>query len=465
MSLQKLCTLPENVQRAAEVIAGLDRCFQVGFGRLGPEQNQALQSLVRICAGTPLAAPVATAVEALGRNEFVDRHFAVLATARASIQGAQYDALRAQAATALGRPLPQAAADTSTATKTEASGPIANWQESTRNWLMELALAGFGQLEYQTLAPFTATLEHLQGEPRTARLAALLTGFLNELLGSLPIAALPKLPLYRWADLWTRSMIGSLRAPAGDPAGSKVSGTLTILGVDLHQHGYFTSFDAYAALETEDATRVVRVTQSSYKVDVICNTEAWKCFPKETEPLLKAIGDQLALKVEGMTLLPTLDLCWDGKAKTGKASAFMDLAAKLLAPGTEESPPMPTVDPVDRHPIQLAEPVYLADYAVRSKGWDLELKDGGSLPLALGRLGGASEIGKGDLTGSKSLVGLLRFDGGRWAVQPLAVVGDGKKAAPVFTGQRVLQHRMPAKKGDVLAILQERASKLLRKKS
>src|SRR2546429_5227788 len=41
--------------------------------------------------------------------EFVERHFAVLAAARAAIQGAQYDALRSHAATALGHPVPAAA--------------------------------------------------------------------------------------------------------------------------------------------------------------------------------------------------------------------------------------------------------------------------------------------------------------------------------------------------------------------
>ena len=50
------------------------------------------------------------------------------------------------------------------------------------------------------------------------------------------------MPVYRWADLWTRAMVASLR-PAGTPAGRKVSGTLSVLGVDLRHHGYFVSFD------------------------------------------------------------------------------------------------------------------------------------------------------------------------------------------------------------------------------
>ena len=72
MSIKDLLTVPDAVQKAAAVIAGLDQCFVVGFGRLGPEQIQALQALGRICSGTPLKDVVGAAVEALGRNEFVE---------------------------------------------------------------------------------------------------------------------------------------------------------------------------------------------------------------------------------------------------------------------------------------------------------------------------------------------------------------------------------------------------------
>src|SRR5205823_2905039 len=144
------------------------------------------------------------------RNEFVEQHFVALAAARTAIQGAQHDALRQQAAAALGRTITNDTLEAPAVAVGELPGPIKVWQESTRHWLMELALAGFKQLEYQTLAPFSATLEQLQGEPSMSRLAALLTGFLHELLDSMPVAALPSVPAYRWVDLWARAMINSL---------------------------------------------------------------------------------------------------------------------------------------------------------------------------------------------------------------------------------------------------------------
>ncbi len=462
MSLKDLVEIPNGVIATAETIAALDRCFLVGFGRLGPEQNQALQSLGRIFVGTPLEKPIAAAIAAIGRNEFVDRHFAVLAAARAALQAAQYDALRAHALKALGRKISEKTAAAAPPAPTDA-GPLAVWQESSRNWLMELALAGFQQLEEATLAPFVATLEHLQGEPRATRLASVLTGFLRELLEALPIASLPEVPIYRWVDLWSRAFLCSIQ-PLAPLAGSKVSGTLTVLGVDLRQHGYFVSFDCYALLENE-TKRIVRITRSAYKVDVVVGSDLWRCFFKKSEPLLQGIAEHAVLKVTDMTLLPTGDLLWDGKATAGKAADTMALAAKLFAPGAAESVALPEVAPVDRHPVQLAELVYLTGYQFHDKNpTTLEL-EGVELPLAATRLAGASELQPEHVGDASALLGLLRFDGGHWSVQPLAIAGEGKKGGTRYTGSGALDALTPKKKGDVLAILQERASRLLRKKS
>ena len=328
---------------------------------------------------------------------------------------------------------------------------------------MELAIAGFRQLEPPALAPFTATLEHLQGEAQASRLAALLTGFLSELLNALPVAALPQVPVYRWVDLWTRAMIGGLRAPA-TLTGGKVGGRLTVLGVDLHHHGSFVSFDAYALLEQAESARLVRVTQSSYKVDVVLREEMWQCFSTTIDPLLRAISRRVALKVEGMTLLPTGDLLWDGRATVGKAADVMGLAERLLAPGAKDAPPSPTVAPVDRHPLQIAEPLFLTDYKVQ-KGDPpvLQFADGAELPLAVQRISPASELQAETAMASKAMLGLLRFDGGCWSVQPLVVVG-AKTASEEYTGSGVYEF-LGKKKGATLAVLQERASRLLRQKT
>jgi hypothetical protein len=462
MSLKDLLTLPPGVAEAAETVAAVDRCFLVGFGRLGPEQTEALQVLARIFAGTPLAEPISAAVAALSRNEFVERHFAVLAAARAAIQGAQYDALRSHAAKALGRSVAPVAE--TPPTKATAEGPIAVWQESARNWLMEIAIAGFQQIEHPTLAPFTQTLEHLQGEPKTTRLASILTGFQQELLNALPVSALPEIPIYRWCDLWTRSMLTALRAP-GTPAGNKVGGTLTLLGVDLRRHGFFATFDAFGVLETGGEALFVRVPRSTYKVDVLTREEVWKCFFAKPELLLEAISEHVALKIDSMTLLPTGDLLWDGKASAGKAYLATEKAAQWFADGAK-SPLLPAVAPADRHPIHLAEPIYLTGYKVKS-GDDpaLDCGDGAVLPIATDRLSASSELSFDLIANSTGLFGLLRFDAGHWSVQPLCVSAGGKKPSDEYTGSGAQAAATTRKKNDTLAILKERAGKLLRQKA
>jgi hypothetical protein len=456
MGLKELLAVPDAVRQAAAVIAGLDRCFVVGFGRLGPEQAQALQALARVNSGTPLKDAVGAAVDALTRNEFVERHFAAIAGARAALQGAQYDALRKQAAEALGRPAPGGTAEGPAAAVPE---PVKVWQESTRHWLMEIAIAGFGQLEPQTLAPFSATLEQLQAEPLTTRLAALLTGFQQELLNAMPVAALPSVPVFRWADLWTRAMIAALR-PSAPAAGEKVSGTLALLGVDLRHHGYFISADVYGVLEAREP-RVVRVPLSAYKVDVVRGAEAWQCFDDAAGPVLEAVAATQRLAVRGATLLPTGDLLADGNEDVKGMYKVFDAAKEWLGPGG--AVPMPSAAALDRHPVHIAEPVYLEGYKASADGTSLDFGDGVSLRVAAERVSGMSALQPDHVAGSVLMIGLLRFDGGAWAVQPLAVRRPGKNG-DVFAGSGAA-HRLLGKKKPTLMILKERAGRLLRKKA
>lgn len=456
MPLKDLLAVPDGVRKAASVVADLDRCFVVGFGRLGPEQAQALQALARVCAGTPISDAVGAAVEAIGRNEFVERHFAAVAAARAALQGAQHDALRKHAAAALGRPAADGAAEGPG--ETAIPEPVKVWQESTRHWLMEIAIAGFGQVDAQALAPFSATLEQLQAEPRTTRLAALLTGFRAELLNAMPVSALPSVPAFRWADLWTRAMIAALRPPV-PPAGKTVGGTLSPLGIDLRHHGYFVSAVVYALLEG-DEPRVVRVTLSSYKVDVVRGAEIWQCFDGPAAALLKAVANEQALAVEAATLLPSGDLVLGDKAKAKGARPLLGTAKKAFGPGA--APALPGVAPLDRHPLQIDEPVYLEAYTATDDGTALDVGDGVSLRVAAERVSGASELEPEDVAGSSALFGLLRFDGGAWGVQPLAVA-RGKET--LFTGSGAATPPKTGKKKPTLAVLKERASRLLRKKA
>jgi hypothetical protein len=453
--LSPLADPPAGYAEAAGLIDGLDRCLLVGFSRLGPDQQTALANLTRAFVGTPLAESLAAAVDAVGRGEFRENHFAVLAAARAALQGAQYDALRKQVSAALGRPFDPAAED---AEPPKVEGPFATWGESTRHWLTELALAGFKQLEASAVLPFSATLENIEAEPRAVRQAALLAGFQQELLHSVPVSALPEVPVHRWADLWTRGMIGSFRMPT-PPTGAKVTGTFFPLGTEHRSHASFAAYVVFGVLETKDGPpRVVRVNLTTYKVDALRGREVWRSFPAECKPLLKALSEGGSLGVTGCTLLPTGDLLCDGKTADGsKADPFAKAAERLnaavaLAPAAA----------ADRHPVQIAEPVYLDGFKVNDNA--VSLSDGPALPLLPAAFPSWGEVLPGELSAAEKMVALLRFDAGLWHVQPLAVQTGGKKPARVISGGGALEALAPKKKGDTLAILKERASRLLRAK-
>jgi hypothetical protein len=461
-NLAALQEVPAPVRQAGEVLAGLDRCLLVGLGRLGADEQGHLDRLGAVFVGTPLQGPVEEALAGLRRRESAPRYGVILAAARAAVQGAQHDALAAQAAEALGRPAPAEAAPP--AAPPACAGPVAVWRDSAQHWLMELAQTGFSNLDQATVAPFAATLTQLQDEPRLSRWAALLTGFHQELLHALPVSALLALPVFRWADLWARALVGSLQPVPALPAGQAVSGTLAPLGVDVCQHGTFFSAVVHAALEEPAPPRVVRITLSSYKVDALRGEEAWCCLEPSCHPLLEALARRLRLRIDGMNFLPTGDLLWEGKAKKGPAFPLAEWAAAWLAPGAGQAPQLPIVPAADRHPLQLAVPVFLPETTVEADDEGLAVRAGGArLPLRLGGLGTLSALTVEHLQKAGALLGLLRFDGGGWRVQSLAA--DAGKAGWVGVGDGAFEAVTKKRKKDTLIILRERASRLLRKKA
>ena len=473
--LSSLRAIPEGVTHAASLIGALDEAFAVGFGRLGVEQLRALDALGRACGGTPLARPVSDALAAMKRSELVEKHFLALAAARAALQGAQHDALLAQAAAALGRPAaaePPALAEDAQA----AASHHEVWLESARQWLMEIAIAGFLQLGPETLLPFATTLEKLQGERALVRPAALLTGLFNELGAALPIAALTEPPIFRWVDLWSRAMVLAARPPL-PPRAQAVTGDLAVLGVDLRQHGNFASAVAWGLLTVEAGKppRLVRATVSSFKVDVLTGTEVWGLFKAPARTLMTGIAKRSTLKVKGMSLSSTGDLAWDDKrAEVGGAVSALDLAAAWLAPGGAGVALPPAQAALDRHPAQIAEAVFLQGYKAvgRSAGAggaaELTLASGSSLPIAAERLTDQLDFTGDDVARSEKMVGLLRFDAGRWALQPLSFAVAGKKPQVFtagFTGASAAAGGDAGGKDGALGTLRERAGKLLRAKT
>jgi hypothetical protein len=141
----------------------------------------------------------------------------------------------------------------------------------------------------------------------------------------------------------------------------------------------------------------------------------------------------------------------------------MAAALAALAPGAQCA--IPATLPRHRHTVQIAVPVAIPEAAWTSIGTGDDSRpgieiDGAALPLARSRMSPLMGLSFSTLRGLGQVFGLLRFDSGEWAFQPL--LGKGRKgyAGPGDSVARALKIKKTAR---TLATLQERASQLLRK--
>ncbi|GAA0268874.1 hypothetical protein [Cryptosporangium japonicum] len=449
---------PAGVPESLDLVAGFDACLVSGLGRLGDDGGAALAALAAGVAVTPLGDRAAEAAAKLAAGSVSDDQLTVLAAARSALLGAVHDGLLDRADTALGRARAEWA-DGGTAPEVPR-----NLLEGCRSWLRELAITGWRGVDHDLVSSSAQVLEAMLADPRLRRLAVLIDGLAAELRASVPIATMDTLPERRWADLWARAML--LCQAGGWPAGAAttVSGRFLLLGVDVTEHATAVQLQVHGLLEVrgETAPRLVRTSVAAAKVDTIVGPAIWPLF--DAHPvLIAALTERRSIEFTDATLLASGDLLWaDDRAAAGEEADPFVTARLHLAAATA-----PAVPPLDRHPVRLGEPVLVENYAV--DGEDLVL-DGHRLPLALDRLPALGPLTPELVTGSTACLGLLRWDDGQWSVQPLAIVATVKrKPVPMHVGDWASGPTDPkvAKAvkaaGDTVAVLRERAGRLLRK--
>ncbi|WFE92944.1 hypothetical protein [Micromonospora sp. WMMD987] len=453
--------VPTGLANADDVVAGFDEALLRGFARVAEADTAALTALADAVAGTPLADRVAEAVGKVTAGSVGQEQLAGLAGARVALLGAAHDALLDRLDTALGRD--RAAWTSPTGEPADASPARA----AARSWLHETALAGWQGVDHELLSAVGTPVETALAEPGSRRLAVLLDGLAAELRAGLPVATMPRVPVRRWADLWSRGVLLAQDGPTGvtavDP--ERVTGRLLPLGVDVHEHETAVQVQLHAILEPADAgtPRLVRVTVGAAKVATIGGPAVWRLL-SAYPVLLTGIAQRRALTV---TDLPAHggDLLWvDGRAQAAEPADPFATARVLLGAATATATP-----PLDRHPAAIAEPVLLEGYTVHDDGLTLDL-DGHRLAIAVDRLPTAGPLTPALVAASSACLGLLRWDDGRWWVQPLAVRATVKRRpveahngdwADGVTDPKVA--KAEAKAGDAVAVLRERAGRLLRR--
>lgn len=447
------------VGAALDVAAGFDGALGHGFARLGAEHTAALAALAGAAAATPLGGPAAEAVDKVGVGSVTDEHLAVLAGVRTALFGAVHDALLTSFDTAFGRT--RAPWEPEPAAAPPAEAP--NLLTGCRSWLTELALAGWRGVDHDLVAAASQPLEALLARPELRRLAVLLDGLAAELRVSCPVATMEHLPVRRWGDLWTRALLLSHAGGwPSDPA-EPVSGRLLVLGVDVHEHPTAVQVQVHGILESagDAPPRLVRTSVAAAKTDTIVGPAVWRLFGRYPV-LLGALTKRASLAVTDLPLRASGDLVWhDDRAKVGEPTDPFTTARLQLTGAVA-----PAVPPLDRHPVRIAEPVLLEGYAVGSddSGAVTFTLEDRTVAVAIDRLPTCGPLTRDLVTASVACIGLVRWDAGRWLVQPVAVQGAGKgKNKSVHNGDWAADPKAAkSKTGDPVAVLRERAGRLLR---
>ncbi|WP_372502984.1 hypothetical protein [Streptomyces rhizoryzae] len=478
---------PDGPAAALAAVDAFDRALVTGLLRPQPDGAAGLTACAHAVAGTPLAATVAEAAEKAAAGAAGEDHFLALAAARTALLGAVHDALLTDAQEMTGRSGDAERAVESGARPAAdgAAGQAGNLLAAARSWLSDLARAGWQGLDHETVAGASRIVSALLPHPGLRRLATLLDGFAAELAASCPGASLDRIPARRWADLWSRAMLLTVPGAADVPPAGAVTGRLLPLGADVQEHPTAVQVQIHAVFEPADgsAPRLLRAGAAAPKPDTVVGAGLWQLLRPHCS-LLEAVSAGRSVQLTDMPVTAGGDLIWnDEHARPGElADPFA--TARVVLPTAAET----VTAPLDRHPAALAVPVFLEGYAVQqdtaapedtSAQVGAAQRGGAALtflvagrPLAVDtdRIPTAGPLTPEAVAASGACIGLLRWDAGTFRVQPLAVETTVRKKtvarhAGGWAGGTADKAGLKAEKAatDAVAVLRERAGRLLRK--
>ncbi|MEV5400781.1 hypothetical protein AB0N26_32325 [Streptomyces cellulosae] len=453
----------EGLDEALAAVDGFDGVLVGGLLRPQPAQAVGLAGLADAVAGSPLAGRVAEAAEKAAAGAADEDHYMALAAARTALLGSVHDALVARVEEAVGRPRAEDPA-------AEAAGvehPV-NLLVAARGWLCDLARAGWQGIDHDLVAGAAPVVSVMLPEPGLRRLATLLDGFAAELAASCPGATMERIPVRRWADLWSRAMLLTLPGADRTTAVGEATGRLLPLGVDLHEHATAVQAQVHAVFEPADGgtPRLVRASVSAPKPDTVVGAGLWQLL-RPRMSLLAAVSEGRAMELDAMPVTAEGDLIWDDARATLGEPAEPFTTARVALPTAAAAPVMP----VDRHPARIAVPVLLEGYAVEDEGEEVAFQVAGKrLAVDAGRVPAAGPLTADAVASSAACLGLLRWDAGEFRLQPLAVERTVRKKAVAvhagaWAGGTADKAGVRAEKAatDAVTVLRERAGRLLRK--
>ncbi|MFI1292641.1 hypothetical protein ACH4VM_29970 [Streptomyces sp. NPDC020792] len=454
----------DGLDEALAAVDGFDEALVAGLLRPQPGQAAGLTGLADAVAGTPLAARVAEAADKTAAGAAGEDHFVALAAARTALLGSVHDALTDRVEEATGRPQVEEA-------NTEAAGDndeAANLYAAARSWLCDLARAGWQGMDHELVDGAAPVVSAMLPDPALRRLAMLLDGFAAELAACCPGATLDRVPVRRWADLWSRALLLTLPGAARASAVAEATGRLLPLGVDVQEHATAVQAQVHAVFEPADGgtPRLVRASVSAPKPDTVVGAGLWQLLRPHMS-LLGAVSEGRAMDLDAMPVTDEGDLIWDdGRARMGEPAEVFT-TARVALPTAAAFP----ASPLDRHPARIAVPVLLEGYGVEEGDDGVFFQVAGyRLAVDTDRVPAAGPLSPEAVAASGACVGLLRWDAGEFLLQPLAVERTVRKKtvavhAGAWAGGTTDKAGVRAEKAatDAVGVLRERAGRLLRK--
>ncbi|WP_137990833.1 hypothetical protein [Streptomyces vilmorinianum] len=463
--LMRADLLAEDIAGLDEALAAVDafdRALVSGLLRPQPAQAAGLAELARAVSGTPLAARVAEAAEKAAAGTADEDHFVALAAARTALLGSVHDALMTRIDEATGH------SPGEDGVPEPGARQALNVLVAARSWLSDLARCGWRGIDQDVVSGSAQVVSAMLPDPALRRLATLLDGFAAELAASCPGAALERVPVRRWADLWSRAMLLTLPGAAGVPVTGTATGRLLPLGVDLQEHATAVQAQVHAVFEPADGSvpRLVRAGVSVPKPDTVVDAGLWQLLRPHMS-LLAAVGEGRSMDLTDMPVTAEGDLIWsDEQARAGEPADAFATARVALSSATT-----PVTAPLDRHPTRIAVPVFLEGYVSQQDDEALTFTVAGHpLPVDTDRVPAAGPLTPAAVAASAACIGLLRWDDGAFRLQPLAVETTVRKKtvalhAGAWAGGTTDKAGVRAEKAatDAVAVLRERAGRLLRK--
>ncbi|QHY93745.1 hypothetical protein SSPS47_01230 [Streptomyces sp. S4.7] len=452
----------EGLDEALAAVDSFDRALVVGLLRPHTVRDTGLAELAGAVAGTPLAAVAGEAADKAVAGAASEDHLLALAAARTALLGSVHDALAARVEEATGRPRAEESVPA------PVGRPAGNLLTAARSWLSDLARCGWQGIDHDVVAGAAPVVSAMLPNPSLRRLATLLDGFAAELAASCPGSALERVPIRRWADLWSRAMVLTVPGAGDVPATGTATGRLLPLGVDVQEHATAVQAQVHGVLEPADgaAPRLVRASVSVPKPDTVVGAGLWQLLRPHMS-LLTAVSEGRSTDLTDMPVTAEGDLIWDdARARTGEPADALATARVALSTATSFA-----TAPLDRHPSRIAVPVFLEGYGAHKDDEGLAFTVAGHrLAVDTDRIPTAGPLTAEAVAASGACVGLLRWDAGAFTVQPLAVETTVRKKAVAvhagaWAGGTTDKAGTKAEKAatDAAAVLRERAGRLLRK--